>query len=142
MIDCRALGLAQLHPSQRDQTQMVNWGLPRWMGAEQEWGTEPEGSLAPGQLSRRPEPGVSNLLPSLSTKGSGLASHTWQSGVEENRFFPQSWFQWPLWSQPQSGKDLCGEDVGGADLEPQSQGWQSDDRRQGRLWKRFWEKAG
>ena len=54
--------------------------------------------------------------------------------VKGSRFFPQSQFQWPLWSQPQVAKDLIsGEQVGGAGPEPQSQGWQKSDKDSGTL---------
>lgn len=49
--------------------------------------------------------------------------------MKGSKFFPQSQFQRPLWSQPQVAKDLIsGEQVGGAGPEPQSQGWQNVDK--------------
>ena len=61
--------------------------------------------------------------------------------MKGSKFFPQSQFQRPLWSQPQVAKDLIsGEQVGGAGPEPQSQGWQNVDKGlRDTLGKKFWE---
>lgn len=107
------------------------------------------GAFSSRLVPQRPEPDSSTQLlllswPGTTLKGSCLVSHTWEPRVKGSKFFPQSQFQRPLWSQPQVAKDLIsGEQAGGAGPEPQSpraRVGQKVTRDSGTLWgERFWE---